>query len=201
MSHETTSPPPPSRPNHFGFATHPVHKTLASAANLANLLPTGTVLAFQALTPSFSNNGVCRTSNKYLTASLVMFCAVICVLSSFTDSFLDSDGNLYYGIATFNGLHIFNIHHLKDNICSSSLDLWRFRIRLMDYVHAVVSLLVFLVFAFCDSDLQKCYFPLGGKDLDALVMNLPLAAGIFSSFLFMIFPTTRRGIGYSDALC
>ncbi|KAL8540870.1 hypothetical protein ACS0TY_002202 [Phlomoides rotata] len=216
MSRQTTSPPPPPPPSHIGFATHPVHKTLASAANLANLLPTGTVLAFQTLTPSFSNNGTCQTSNKYLTASLTIFCSLICLLSSFTDSFIDCDGKLCYGIATFNGLYIFNATNINttthpqeldsgteelddvSNVSGTNLDLSKFRIKLIDCVHALVSLLVFLVFAFCDSDLQKCYFPSGGEELDVLVMNLPLAAGVFSSFLFMIFPTTRRGVGYSD---
>jgi hypothetical protein len=38
-----------------------VDKTLSSASDLLKLLPTGTVLAFQALAPSFSNHGgVCH---------------------------------------------------------------------------------------------------------------------------------------------
>ncbi|KAL3651337.1 hypothetical protein CASFOL_004339 [Castilleja foliolosa] len=74
----------------------------------------------------------------------------------------------------------------------------KFRINLIDFVHGFVSLFVFLVFALSDSDVQTCFFPYGGEDLDVLAMNMPLAAGIFSSFVFMIFPTTRRGIGYAD---
>ncbi|KAL2231290.1 uncharacterized protein LOC105172799 [Sesamum indicum] len=199
------SPPPPSPPRpRPTFSAHPVHKTLASAANLANLLPTGTVLAFRTLIPSFSNKGMCEVSNRCLTTGLIAFCAVICFFSSFTDSFTDSDGKLYYGIATFKGLYIFNstTDHDEDeekmDYNSSTMDLSKFRISLIDFVHAFVSLLVFLVFAFSDSDVQSCFFAVGGADLDVLVVNLPLAAGVFSSFLFMIFPTTRRGIGYAD---
>ncbi|KAK6143870.1 hypothetical protein DH2020_024218 [Rehmannia glutinosa] len=194
-----TNPPPTTtttteRVGPATFSTHPVHKTLASAANLANLLPTGTVLAFRTLTPSFSNKGgICQLSNKCLTSTLIVFCSIICFLSSFTDSFVDSDGKLNYGIATFKGLYIFN-----NNDENGINNLSKFRISLMDFVHAFVSLFVFLAFALSDSDVQKCFFPLGGENLDVLVMNLPLAAGIFSSFLFMIFPTTRRGIGYAD---
>ncbi|KAK4406747.1 protein DMP4 [Sesamum angolense] len=215
MDLEQSPPPPPPRPRPKSvgpatFSGHPVHKTLASAANLANLLPTGTVLAFRTLIPSFSNKGTCQLSNKCLTTGLIAFCAVICFLSSFTDSFTDSDGKLYYGIATFKGLYIFNSTTDHDEQLpesggdedkmnnSSTMDLSKFRISLIDFVHAFVSLLVFLAFAFSDSDVQSCFFAVGGADLDVLVVNLPLAAGVFSSFLFMIFPTTRRGIGYAD---
>jgi hypothetical protein len=46
-------------------------KTLASVANLAKLLPTGTALAFHSLSPSFTNRGACLASNRYLTAALL----------------------------------------------------------------------------------------------------------------------------------
>ncbi|KAH6826467.1 hypothetical protein C2S53_014321 [Perilla frutescens var. hirtella] len=171
----------------------PMQKTLSSAANLANLLPTGTVLAFQTLAPPFSNRGICRISNKCLTASLVGFCSVVCFLSSFTDSFTDSDGKLYYGMATWKGMVVFN------GESESRVDLSEFRMRLVDLVHAWVSVLVFLAFALSDVNVQSCFFPSGGEDLDVLVMNLPLAAGLFATFFFTLFPTTRRGIGYSDS--
>ncbi|XP_075475515.1 protein DMP10-like [Primulina tabacum] len=215
----TRSPPcspPVPRPKRLGTttpSTHPVHKTLACAANLANLLPTGTVLAFRTLMPSFSNKGVCETSNKCLTASLILFCATACFLSSFTDSFIDGadQGKLYYGIATFKGFYVFNrddkdhedegdqlvleTEEKKDN----TVDLSKFKLSLIDFVHAFVSLFVFLVFAFSESDVQNCLLVgFRGANVDELAMNLPLAAGAFSSFLFMIFPSTRRGIGYAD---
>lgn len=178
-------------PAPLSLRAQPVHKTLASAANLANLLPTGTVLAFQTLAPAFSNKGNCRLSNEFLTASLVGFCSAVCFLSSFTDSFTDSDGKLYYGMATWKGLWVMN-----GDVAAA--DLWRFRVRVMDFVHALVSVVVFLAFALCDVNVQSCFFPSGAPDLDVLVVNLPLAAGVFSTFLFVVFPTTRRGIGYSD---
>ncbi|GFY94839.1 hypothetical protein Acr_10g0002240 [Actinidia rufa] len=175
-----------------------VHKTLATAANLANLLPTGTVLAFQSLTPSFSNNGTCQLSNKYLIASLIGFCAVACFFSSFTDSFTDRDGKFYYGIATFKGLYVFNYDHHEGEDRETRKDLVKFRIGFIDFVHAFVSLFVFLIFALSDSEVQRCIFPDAGDNENALFMNLPLGAEVLSSFLFIIFPTTRRGIGYAD---
>ncbi|KZV47329.1 hypothetical protein F511_07752 [Dorcoceras hygrometricum] len=202
--------PPVPRPKRLGTtspSTHPVQKTLASAANLANLLPTGTVLAFRTLMPSFSNKGICETSNKYLTSSLILFCSTTCFLSSFTDSFIDSadEGKLYYGIATFKGFYVFNQagedreNNTEENKDNKTVDLSKFKISLIDFVHAFVSLLVFLVFAFSESNVQDCLLAgVGGANMDELAMNLPLAAGAFASFMFVIFPTTRRGIGYAD---
>nr|CAD1829670.1 unnamed protein product [Ananas comosus var. bracteatus] len=85
-----------------------IDRTLSSVANLAKLLPTGTVLAFQALSPSFANHGACYPSNKFLTALLLYFCAASCVFFSFTDSLRGRDGKLYYGMATFRGFYVFN---------------------------------------------------------------------------------------------
>ncbi|GKB11595.1 DMP10-like protein [Tanacetum coccineum] len=189
-------------------STHPVHKTLASAANLANLLPTSTVLAFRALTPSFTNRGTtCLPANRYLTSSLVSISALICFLSSFTDSFMDpTDGKLYYGIATFKGLYLFN--YGTNHSCDDQLEagesgedddgLNKYKINGIDIVHAFVSLIVFLVFAMSDTDVQSCMFPESGANLNVLLMNLPLGVGILASFVFTIFPTTRRGLGYVD---
>ncbi|XP_073152402.1 protein DMP4-like [Henckelia pumila] len=132
------------------------------------------------------------------------------------DSFIDSNqGKLYYGIATFEGFYVFNgddkdredegddqpvfeDDQKKDD--TLILDLSKFKIGLIDFVHAFVSLFVFLVFAFSDSDVHNCFLAglgIGGANVDELAMNLPLAAGAFSSFMFLIFPTTRRGIGYA----
>ncbi|CAN6582014.1 unnamed protein product [Malus baccata var. baccata] len=55
-------PSPPMIVKHW--SNQPVHQTLASAANLANLLPTGTVLAFHTLIPTFSKNCSCQLFNK-----------------------------------------------------------------------------------------------------------------------------------------
>ena len=174
-------------------SNHPVHQTLAGAANLANLLPTGTVLAFQIFSPAFSNNGLCHLSNKYLTAILVVVCAIFCFLSSFTDSFVDEDGKLRYGIATFKGLYIFNC---EDDYREKDLE--KFKLRFMDFVHGFVSLLLFLVFSLSDSNVKSCYFSEVGTDWNAWIANLPFGAGALSSFLFTIFPTTCTGIGYAD---
>lgn len=198
--------PSSPKPEPTAISTHPirggsnriVHNTLATASNLANLLPTGTVLAFQALIPSFTNNGKCHVSNHYLTTTLLTLCSIICFFSSFTDSFT-LHGKLYYGIATTKGLYVFNgIEDSEGNNERNVKDFDKYKLKLVDFVHAFVSLIVFIVFGFSNSGVQGCFFPQGGEDFEALTTNLPLGVGVLSSFLFTVFPTTRRGIGYSD---
>ncbi|KAK1582545.1 hypothetical protein Q3G72_016112 [Acer saccharum] len=204
----------------------PGHKKLPTAANLSNLLPTGTVLAFQALIPSFTHNGSCITSHKVLTSSAIITFSLVCLISCFTDSFIATNGKLYYGIATRKGLYIFNrnknddgddinsndkvpnekeegnrAQHLEEGVInrvSDGKELAKYRIRLIDFVHAFCSWLVFIVYAMCSSDVMRCFYPHPSDNVNVLVMNLPLAVGSAVSFLFMLFPTKRRGIGYAD---
>ncbi|OAY63304.1 hypothetical protein ACMD2_15662 [Ananas comosus] len=180
-----------------------IDRTLASVANLAKLLPTGTVLAFQALSPSFANHGACYPSNKFLTSLLLYFCAASCIFFSFTDSLRGRDGKLYYGMATFRGFYVFNYSGGDDDDDDDRefvfKDLRRLRIRLIDYVHAFFSAVVFLTVAFSDADVQNCFFPKAGPDARELLVNLPLGAGFLSSVIFMVFPTTRKSIGYTDS--
>lgn len=75
----------------------------------------------------------------------------------------------------------------------------KYRIRVLDFVHAICGWIVFVVYALCSSDVQRCLFPDGGENGKVLVENLPLAVGAAVSFLFALFPTRRRGIGYADA--
>lgn len=70
-----------------------------------------------------------------------------------------------------------------------------YHIKKMDFIHAIVSL---LMFALSDANVQNCYCPKAGPNMKALFKNFPLAAGVFSTFFFSVFPTTRRGIGYAD---
>ena len=212
-----TPPPPPPIPNHQKtetplpnllspvltqqFHTGPLKKKVNvanKAANLANLLPTGTVLVFQALTPSLANtaDGKCQVFNKYFIGIVIAFCAATCFFSSFTDS-LEVGEKLYYGFATFRSFWVVNCSpEEKENIKDSELK--KLKIQAKDYVHAFGSLFVFLIFAFSSSDVLHCFFPNGGENQYSMVLYLPLVAGVLSSFLFSIFPTERKGFGYGD---
>ncbi|KAL4637190.1 hypothetical protein ACB092_03G062300 [Castanea dentata] len=181
----------------------PRKKNVANtAANLANLLPTGTVLVFQALTPSLANSvGKCQVFNKYLIGMVIAFCAATCFLSSFTDSFMVDD-KLYYGFATFKYFWVLNNVHDGNNPGDEEKIKEKCKerkIRGIDYVHAFGSLIVFLIFAFSSSDVLHCFFPHGGENQYSMVLYLPLVAGVLSSFLFSICPTERQGFGYADS--
>ncbi|KAL6842533.1 hypothetical protein ACP4OV_027377 [Aristida adscensionis] len=193
------APPPAPEP------TSAADKTLASVANLAKLLPTGTALAFQSLSPSFTNRGACLAANRYLTAGLLYFCVLSCVFFSFTDSFVGSDGKLYYGIATAKGFLVFNYAAADGDDDEADAerrrqvfrDLRRLRIRWVDYVHAVFSAVLFLTVAFSDNAVQTCYFPVAGDNVKQMLTNLPLGAGFLCTMVFLVFPTTRKGIDYT----
>ncbi|KAF8724641.1 hypothetical protein HU200_020912 [Digitaria exilis] len=149
-------------------------KVMSSAANLAQLLPTGTVLAYQALSPSFTNHGTCYPANRWLTATLVVALAAFSLFFYFTDSVVGRDGKVYYG------------------------ELRKVRLRPLDYVHAFFGAVVFLAVAFSDAGLQRCFFARASGNADEVLKNLPLGMAFLSSFVYMIFPTKRKGIGYND---
>ncbi|VFQ59025.1 unnamed protein product [Cuscuta campestris] len=125
--------PPPSLPQ----------RALESTANLANLLPTGTLLAFQLLTPIFTHNGSCDAATRPLTLALLSALALSCFLASFTDSVrAPAGGRVYYGIATPRGMRMFDAPAAAAAGITAK-DLERYRVGLVDYVHAVLSVLVF----------------------------------------------------------
>lgn len=131
-----------------------IDKSLYATSNLVKLLPTCTVLTFQALYPSFSNRGMCYPSNRYLTSILVFLCSISCIFFSFTDSLVGRDGKHYFGVATLKGMYLFN--HKDDSKDPKDpkeegltcVDLERFKLRPLDYVHAFFSVLVFLTLTF-----------------------------------------------------
>ncbi|KAJ0078566.1 hypothetical protein Patl1_22752 [Pistacia atlantica] len=172
-------------------------KPLATAANLANLLPTGTVLAFQALAPSFSNNGSCLPANRYLTLSFYIFNKDDRDENDVEKA--DAAGKECHKHEDAAGKECNKNEDTADKECNKNeYKPSNYKIHPKDFVHAFASLLVFLVFATSSTDVQRCFFPHAGANANTLIMNLPLAAGAFASFLFTIFPTKRRGIGYAD---
>ncbi|KAM3223709.1 hypothetical protein ACQJBY_057212 [Aegilops geniculata] len=176
------------------------NKVMSSVANLAQLLPTGTVLTYQALSPSFTNHGKCETSNQWLTTALVAVLASACIFFSFTDSVIGHhDGKLYYGVATPDGFNVFNFSDEDERREWAGLDEFRrLRLRLLDFVHAFFTAVVFLTVAFSDVGLQNCFFPDAGRNAQELLKNLPLGMAFLSSSVFIIFPTKRKGIGFND---
>ncbi|ERN07477.1 hypothetical protein AMTRI_Chr12g241970 [Amborella trichopoda] len=174
-----------------GSAPGVMDRTIAGAVNITRLLPTGTVLAFQLLSPLFTNNGYCHPINKYFTGVLLLFCNFSCGFVCFTDSYTGKDGNTYYGVATRTGLWT-----SSSDPDSSSLDFSTYKVVLGDWVHAGFSILVFAVVALLDPNTVNCYYPSMGTDQKALLMGLPPAVGFLSSIVFALFPNRRHGVGY-----
>ncbi|KAD5317963.1 hypothetical protein R6Q59_033282 [Mikania micrantha] len=186
----TTATPEPSpslpQPPPSAFS-----QTLASTANLAKLLPTGTLLVFQVLTPILTNNGSCDSTTRSLSAVLLVLLAVSCFLACFTDSFKSDSGQLYYGFATFQGMWLFDYYDPK-----TVPDLRRYRLRFIDWVHAVLSVMVFGAVALRDRNVVSCFYPSPGRETQEVLDIVPIGAGLISSALFVAFPTRRHEIGY-----
>lgn len=158
----------------------------SSLGNLIKLLPTGTVFAFQFLNPILTNNGHCHT--KYPSGLLMGACAFSCAFSSFTDSYTGSDCAAHYGIATGNGLW--------PSPASELVDLSKYKLRVADFVHAMLSTMVFMAVTFLDPNTAECFYPKYAKDMKVMLKLLPPAIGALSSAIFMVFPSKRHGIGY-----
>ncbi|XWS19642.1 hypothetical protein CRYUN_Cryun31cG0033200 [Craigia yunnanensis] len=120
-----------------------ISQTFQSTAHLANLLPTGTVLAFQLLAPIFTNEGNCDSVCRSMTAGLIVLCGLSCFLTSFTDSFRDKNA-----VALF------------------------------------------------DQNVVSCFYPTPSAKAQEILTALPVGMGVFCSMLFVVFPTTRHGIGF-----
>ncbi|CAN6201761.1 unnamed protein product [Urochloa humidicola] len=180
-------------------------KVLSVSANLAKLLPSGAVLVYQTLSASFTNQGSCNTANKWLSALLVSFLSAACIFLTFTDSIVH-DKKIYYGVALPRRLKIFALSAAEEKrlLRDKKLrkELVERRLMTLDWVHAFFTAIVFLSIAMGDVGLQKCFVP----DLDSdhmknikeLLRNAPLGLALLSSFVFMIFPTKRKGVGFDS---
>ncbi|KAF7105464.1 hypothetical protein CFC21_106273 [Triticum aestivum] len=174
-------------------------KVLSVSANLVQLLPTGSVMAYQMLAPSFSNQGKCYPSNWWITLGLVIVLAASCVFFAFTDSIIHK-GKVYYGIATLGGINLFNISKddQKKEFKDMENEIKKRCIKKQDFSQAFLTVVVFLTMTFSDVGLQNCFFPKAGTDAQQLLKNLPLGMAVFSSLVFTIFPSKRNFIGCTD---
>ncbi|CAN8231492.1 unnamed protein product [Cochlearia groenlandica] len=168
-----------------------IGQTFQTTAHLANLLPTGTVLAFQLLSPIFSNGGQCDLASKIMTSTLVAICAFSCFILSFTDSYKDKNGTICYGFATNRGLWIIDGSATLPQELST-----KYKLRFIDFAHAFMSLLVFGAVVLFDRNAVNCFFPAPSAEALEVITALPVGVGVFCSMLFAIFPTRRNGIGF-----
>ncbi|XAR56303.1 hypothetical protein NMG60_11036738 [Bertholletia excelsa] len=189
-------PPPPPSPS---LSQRALSQTLAGTANLANLLPTGTLLAFQLLTPLFTNNGMCDAATCPMTLVLLLLLAASCFLASFTDSLRSPDGQVFYGFATPKGLWLFDYQVAAAVAAAGTAgvpDLGKYRLSFIDEVHAVLSVLVFGAVALIGTFVATCFYPAPARETKEVPDIVPIGIGLICSLLFVVFPTRRHGIGY-----
>lgn len=172
-----------------------VRKTFKGTAQLAKLLPTGTVLTFQVLSPSLTNQGKCDQMGRFLTAALLIFCGLSCFILSFTDSFRDAKGKVRYGLATFKGLCVIDGKPGESDLLSEE-EAAKYRLRFVDFVHASMSVLVFVAVAMIDQNLVRCFFPAPTQETKDMLAGLPIGICVICSALFVAFPTKRHGVGF-----
>ncbi|WCJ27096.1 hypothetical protein M5689_008870 [Euphorbia peplus] len=163
-------------------------KAIKSTNDLANHLPTGTLLLYQLLSPILSNQGKCDRIGRILTAILIAICGTLCFVLSFADSFKDKKGNVCCGIATWQGLWV--IHGSQQ---LSDEDSAKYKVKILDFVHAFMTLLVFVTVALSDTNVTNCFFPTEDQWIRTV---LPIGISCVCSALFVAFPTSRHGIGF-----
>jgi hypothetical protein len=169
-----------------------IRKAFKGTAYLANLLPTGTVLIFQTLSPALTHRGHCHTqTSKIMTMIFLTFCSLSCFLLSFTDSFRDERGKVRYGVATLNGIWI-----MDGRIRLPAEEAVKYKLRFIDLFHACGSILVFGAIAMFDQSVVSCLDPKPSEEAKELLVALPIGIGILCSVLFLLFPTQRHGIGF-----
>lgn len=170
-----------------------VQKTISKTSMLVNFLPTGTLLTFEMVLPSVYGKGECSSVSTLMINVLLGLCTLSCFFFHFTDSFRGPDGKIYYGFVTPRGLAVFKPGEVdvpKDE---------RYKVGFNDFVHAIMSVMVFVAIAFSDHRVTNCLFPGHAKEMDEVMQSFPLMVGIVCSGLFLVFPTTRFGVGCMSA--
>ncbi|KAJ4750236.1 hypothetical protein LUZ62_084641 [Rhynchospora pubera] len=126
-----------------------------------------------------------------MTCWLIALCALSCFFLSFTDSFRDQTGTVRYGLATTNGFWVIDGSDTVPQEVAAG-----YRIRFIDFIHAVVSMFIFVAVAMFDQNVMHCLYPVPSEDTKKMLTVIPVVIGVVGSSLFVTFPTTRHGIGY-----
>ncbi|CAN6200038.1 unnamed protein product [Urochloa humidicola] len=160
--------------------------TFKSIGDVLKLLPTATVIVYEVLNPIVTNTGECHLGYKIATGILLGLCGFFCAFSTFTDSFVGSDGNVKYGLVTPRGL-------LPFAGGGEGKDFSKYKLRFADFAHATFSVAVFAAVALlADANTVACFYPSLKNQQKKVVMAVPVVVGA----VFVVFPSTRHGIGY-----
>lgn len=171
---------------------------LTASAKVLVQLPTGSVIVFQALCSSVTNQGECRhPSNWWLSITLVILLTLSCIFFSFTDSVV-LDGKLYYGVALPGRLFVFNLSRQeRKQLTNRHGDkLKELHLQTDDYLHAAFTAVVFLALVFNDIGIQNCFFPHAGFDVKQCLKNIPPLVAVVASLLLMVCQTRRNSVDF-----
>ncbi|KAA8530374.1 hypothetical protein F0562_005083 [Nyssa sinensis] len=146
-----------------------VQNTLSKTSMLANFLPTGTLLTFEMVIPTVYGTGDCSPVSTMMIHVLLGLCAMSCFFFHFTDSFRGPDGKVYYGLVTPKGLAVF-----KPGLAVEVPKEERYKLGFTDFVHAIMSVMVFMAIALSDHRVTNCLFPGHEKDMDEVMESFPL---------------------------
>ncbi|PUZ73203.1 hypothetical protein GQ55_2G455700 [Panicum hallii var. hallii] len=159
--------------------------TFKSIGDVLKLLPTATVIVYEVLNPIVTNTGACRVGYKIATGILLGLCGFFCV---------GADGKVKYGLVTPRGLLPFAD---SGAAAGGGRDFSRYRLRFSDFVHAAFAVAVFAAVALlADANTVACFYPSLKEQQKKVVMALPVVVGAVAGVVFIVFPSTRHGIGY-----
>jgi len=165
-----------------------IRKTFKGSFRLSSLLPSGSVLIFEMLSPILTNRGECKSFQYHLgTFCLVALVGISCFFMHFIDSVKDERGKIRYGFATFKGIWI-----MDGSMTLSPEEAAKYRVGFVDFLHAFMGISVFMAVALLDQNVVDCFFPTPSEEIKRLLVRLPIGIGIVCSLLFFCFPSKRN---------
>jgi Protein of unknown function (DUF679) len=99
-----------------------------------------------------------------------------------------------YVVATFKGLWV-----IDGSAPPEPEIVKRYRIKFIDFLHSFMALMVFAAVALFDKNIESCFFPVLSDDTRQILTAVPVATGLVGSALFVVFPSSRHGIGFPAA--
>ncbi|KAF5742306.1 hypothetical protein HS088_TW09G00350 [Tripterygium wilfordii] len=71
-----------------------------------------------------------------------------------------------------------------------------YRLQFIDFMHALMSILVFAALALFDQNVVSCFYPTPSVEAQEIITAVPVGIGVICSMLFIAFPTKLHGIGF-----
>ncbi|CAD5329356.1 unnamed protein product [Arabidopsis thaliana] len=99
-------------------------------------------------------------------------------------------GSVRYGLATWSGLLV-----MDGSISLTEEEREKYKLKILDFIHAIMSMLVFFAVSMFDQNVTRCLFPVPSEETKEILTSLPFVIGVICGAFFLAFPTRRHGIG------